>query len=115
MDGLGLCLDQAAPKELHMDMLSGVDAVADCQSLIEFWFGVQHFLRVRARNSGVAGLYAREYETLLVVKATPVGHSANVALISERLCLRNLPQASSLGLAYVTIDIQSRRSSRRRT
>lgn len=65
------------------------------QSLIEFWFRVQEFLRVRARISRAAGLHAREYELLLAVKATPVSSGASVSLMAERLCLHQ-PIATTL-------------------
>lgn len=77
-----------------MAMFSGIAAVADRQSLIEFWFRVQHFLRVRARISRGAGLHAREYETLLAVKTVPIGQCANVALIAKRLCLQQSPSSA---------------------
>lgn len=72
-----------------MEMISGMASQADEKSLIEFWFRVQHFLRVRAKLSRAAGLHAREYELLLAVKAIPAGRGASVSLIAERLCLQH--------------------------
>lgn len=70
-----------------MERTSRVTANAERESLIEFWFRVQHFLRVRARISRAAGLHSREYELLLAVKAVPPNNCASVSLMAERLCI----------------------------
>lgn len=72
-----------------METISKATANAERESLIEFWFRVQHFLRVRSRISRAAGLHSREYELLLAVKAVPANRCASVSLMAERLCLQH--------------------------
>lgn len=70
-----------------MEKTSRITADTRPESLIDFWFRVQHFLRVRAKISRAAGLHVREYELLLAVKAMPPKNSASVSLMAERLCI----------------------------
>lgn len=72
-----------------MGISSSVTATAGPESLIEFWFRVQHFLRVRTRITRAAGLHSREYELLLAVKAVPAKKCASISLMAERLCLQH--------------------------
>lgn len=56
--------------------------------LIAFWFGVDHFLRVRRQFAKVAGLSNNQYELLLALK-TCESKRPNLALMAERLLLNH--------------------------
>ena len=58
-------------------------------ALVEFWFCVQEFLRVRRRYAKAEGLEAREYELLLFLKAQAGRRSVNVSLIAENLLVHH--------------------------
>lgn len=55
--------------------------------LITFWFGVDHFLRVRRQFAKGAGLSNNQYELLLAVKTCEDKRPPNIALMAERLLL----------------------------
>ncbi len=57
--------------------------------LVEFWFRVQEFLRVRKTLAKTEGLQGREYEVLLLLKAHDVVGSVNVSLIGEKLFIHH--------------------------
>ena len=57
--------------------------------LIAFWFGVDHFLRVRRQFAKVAGLSNNQYELLLAVKTCEDKRPPNLALMAERLLLNH--------------------------
>lgn len=71
-----------------MGRISRTNKKAEVEALIEFWFRIQHFLRVRARISRAAGLQSREYELLLAVKTISANRGASISLMAERLCLQ---------------------------
>jgi len=53
--------------------------------LVEFWFRVQEFLRIRRSFAKSEGLDPREYELLLMLKALADRRSVNVSFIAENL------------------------------
>lgn len=59
--------------------------LASRNALVEFWFRVQHFLRNRRAFAKAEGLDAREYELLLMLKASGGRKLVNVSLIAENL------------------------------
>ena len=53
--------------------------------MVEFWFRVQEFLRIRRSFAKSEGLDPREYELLLMLKALADRRSVNVSFIAENL------------------------------
>ncbi len=97
-------------------MMQPVERFASRNPLVEFWFRVQEFLRVRKRFAKSEGLEGREYEMLLLLKAHDEVGAVNVAYIAEKLFIHHhvaagmVKRLTNKGVIAVQRSTKDRRS-----